>query len=405
MKTVITNCHLIDGVSDGPKPDASVVMENGLIAQVATGGEWVETDGAQVIDAQGGWLLPGLWDVHVHLMFPDPPPTTLPARVIRYGLNAMEGLMEGGVTAIRSAGVEHWIDVAWKQAFDSGQALGPRVFASGYFLTTTAGHALRWPFSRECDSPGGFVQAIREQIMNGVDHIKLNLSGGIMGPAWDRHWHSFLLQDELEAVFQVCRQRGMKVMSHATNPDAVKDAIRLGTWSIEHGYIMDDECIQMMLDKSVIYVPTLGISHLTPKQATNDYERQYLERRKISAEMLERADAAGGEHRLWFQKALKAGVTMALGSDLGPVKDSAHLEMGLWVRDGATPMQAIQAATRVSAQTCGVGDDLGTVEVGKIADLIVVHDDPLENIANLRRPRMVFKDGRLVVDKREEDQG
>ena len=401
MKTVVTNCHLIDVVSDGPRPDASVAIEDGKITEIASGGGAVDSDGARVIDAEGGWLLPGLWDVHVHLMFPDPPPATIPGRVIKYGLNAMEGLTESGVTGIRSGGVENWIDVAWRDAFDSGAYLGPRVFASGYFLTTTGGHAIRWPFSHQCDGPEGFIKGVREQIRNGADHIKLNLSGGIMGPDWDRHWHSFFLQNELEATFEICHQRGMKVMSHAANPNAVKDAIRLGTWTVEHGYIMDDECIQMFLDKDVIYVPTLGISHLTPRQATNEWEQQYVEMKQISGQMLARADAAVEEHTRWFRKALDSGVKMALGSDLGPVKDAVHLEMGLWVRDGATPMQAIKAATKTAAETCEVGDVLGTVEVGKIADLIVVGADPLEDIANLRKLQMVFKDGKLVVDKRE----
>lgn len=400
MKTVITNCHLIDGVSDEAKPDASILIDGNRVIDIATNGTKVDTQGANIIDASGGWLLPGLWDIHVHLMFPDPAPPTIAERVTKYGLNAIQGLTESGVTGIRSGGVEDWIDVAWRDAFNAGWYLGPRVFASGYFLTTTAGHGLKWPFSYQCDGPDGFTRAVREQIMQGVDHIKLNLSGGIMGPNWDRHWHSFLLQNELESAFDICHKRDMKVMSHAANPEAVKDALRLGTWTVEHGYIMDEECIQMFIETNAIYVPTLGISHMTPKQATNEWERAYLEMKQIDLEMLNRADAAVEEHAHWFRKALDSGVRMALGSDLGPVKDAVHLEMGAWVRDGATPMQVIKAATIMGAETCGVEDVLGTVEVGKIADLIVVSDNPLDDIGNLRNLRMVFKDGILVVDKR-----
>jgi imidazolonepropionase-like amidohydrolase len=250
------------------------------------------------------------------------------------------------------------------------------------------------------DGPDEFILAVREQIKNGVDHIKLNLSGGIMGPDWDRHWHSFFLPEELEATFQICKDRDMKVMSHAANPQAVKDAVRLGTWTVEHGYIMDDECIRMMLDNDTIYVPTLGISHLTPKQVTNEWEENYLADKGITQDLLDRADAAVEEHARWFRTAMDSGVKMALGSDLGPVKDAPHLEMGLWVRDGATPMYTIKAATISAAETCGVGADLGTVEVGKIADLVVVAENPLEDITNLRGIQMVFKDGVLVSDKR-----
>ena len=396
---ILKNFHLIDCVSSEAVPDASLKIVNGRISDIASHGNDIEAKGSQIIDLQGHWLLPGLWDVHVHLMFPDLAPPTIPERVIKYGLNATEGITEGGVTSIRTAGTEDWIDVAWRESFNAGNAIGPRIFAAGYFLTTTAGHAKRHPFTRQLDGPAEFIKGVREQIMHGVDHIKLNLSGGIMGPGWDRHWHNFLLPNEIQAAFDVCHQRDMPVMSHATNPAAVKEAIRLGTTSVEHGYIMDDECIQMMKDASTVYVPTLGISHLTPNQITNEWESNYLKRRNISNEMLARADAASGEHRTWFRKALDAGVEMALGSDLGPIKDAVHLEMGLLIRNGATPIQALKAATITSAKVCGVDTDLGSVETGKIADLIVVRDNPLENINNLRTLLMVLKDGRIITNR------
>jgi imidazolonepropionase-like amidohydrolase len=158
-------------------------------------------------------------------------------------------LTESGIPGLRCAGAHHFMDVAWKRAFDSGQHVGPRLFASGHFLTTTGGHFLTSGHALEVDGPyGWWVKAIREQIKNGVDHIKLNLSGGIMGPAWDLHTHLFLLDDEIRAAFEICRKRGFKVMAHATNPDAVKNAIRLGAHSVEHGYIMDDECIALLLE-------------------------------------------------------------------------------------------------------------------------------------------------------------
>ena len=114
--------------------------------------------------------------------------------------------------------------------------------------------------------------------------------------------------------------------------------------------------------------------------------------------MLSRADEASGEHSKWFRTALNAGVKMALGSDLGPIKDAVYLEMGLWIRDGATPIQAIQAATKTAAELCGVGEDLGTVEPGKIADLIAVRENPMENINHLRNLSIVIKDGQVITN-------
>lgn len=400
MRLVLTNCNLIDSVSPTPVAEASVVIENGRISEILDGNRSPDTRGAQVIDLEGRYLLPGLWDVHIHPEYSSPAVPSVPEQTARFGRNLMEGLTESGVVGVRTGGAANFMDVAWKRTFASGQLAGPQVFASGHFLTTTGGHFLTSGHARECDGPYGFVQAIREQMKNGVDHIKLNLSGGIMGPSWDRHHHSFLLEEELEAAFEICRQRDFKVMAHATNPDAVKTAARLGAHTVEHGYIMDEESIQTLLEHDTWYVPTLAISHLTPEQADTDLEKGWVERRAMAPDLIRRADAASGEHKTWFQTALNAGVKMALGSDIIPLRESALLEMGLWVKDGATPWQALQAATKNAAELCGAGDENGTVEAGKIADLMVVVQNPLDNIQNLQNPLLVLKDGRIVADRR-----
>ncbi|MCH8871103.1 MAG: amidohydrolase family protein, partial [Chloroflexi bacterium] len=201
-------------------------------------------------------------------------------------------------------------------------------------------------------------------------------------------------------AFEVCRQREYKVMAHAANPEAVKQALRLGAHTIEHGYIMDDECIAQFQESGAWYVPTLAISHLTPDQATNQWERDWVENRQTPPDLLARADDASDEHRKWFRAALDAGLKMALGSDIRPLKEAALLEMGLWVRDGATPWQALQAATKHAAELCGVGDELGTLEAGKLADMIVLSANPLDDVTNLRKLELVFKEGRIVSDKR-----
>ena len=126
-----------------------------------------------------------------------------------------------------------------------------------------------------------------------------------------------------------------------------------------------------------------------------------MERRQLAPDLQTRANAASDEHAKWFKRSLDAGIRMALGSDIRPLSEAAILEMGLWVRDGATPWQAIQAATKNAAELCGVGDQLGTIEAGKLADLIVVADNPLDDINNVRKLMVVVKDGRVVSDKRE----
>ncbi len=405
MRTILTNALLVDCVNPEPVENATVVIENGRIASIR-GGPVATGEGDNLVDLGGACLLPGLWDVHIHPdFFASPADMPVVDQMTLFGHKMTAALTESGITGMRSAGAHHYMDVAWKRAYDSGQHLGPRLYACGHFLTTTGGHFLTSGHALEVDGPYGFVKAIREQIKNGVDHIKLNLSGGIMGPAWDLHQHSFLLEDELRAAFDICRKRGFKVMAHATNPEAVKSAIRLGAHSVEHGYILDDECIALFLEHDVWYVPTLAISHLTPGQAGNEWESSWVKQRNLAHSLCCRADAASGEHVDAFRKALRAGVKMAVGSDIRPLKDAALLEMGLWVRDGATPWQTLLAATRNAAAVCGAGEDLGTVEVGKIADLIVVERNPLENINNLRRLLLVLKDGRIVSDKRRRKPG
>ena len=396
---VLINANLVDCVNPGVSADTTVVVADGRIVEVGTGR--VDSMGSMpVIDLAGAYLLPGLWDVHIHPEYPVPPGMTVAQETANFGRALSLALTEAGVTGVRCGGAAHFMDVAWKRVFDAGDVVGPRVFASGYFLTTTGGHFLTSGQARECDGPYGFVQAIREQMKSGVDHIKLNLTGGIMGPDWDRHWHSFLLEEELRAAFAICRQREFPVMAHAANPDAVKSALRLGAHSVEHGYIMDEQCIGTLAESPTWYVPTLAISHLTEGQAQNEYERRWLAERNIATELQCRADAAADEHAHWFKRALDSGAKMALGSDIRPLKEAALLEMGLWVRDGATTWQTLQAATRHAAELCGVGSQLGTVEAGKVADLIVVGANPLEDINNLRQLQLVIKDGRVVSDKR-----
>src|SRR3954467_15453299 len=400
MRTVLTNATLVDCVQPKAVEGAAVVIEDGRIREIRTDGSTPEFGGGPAIDLRGAYLMPALWDVHIHPDYYLPTEMPLADQVVLFGSRLTAALTESGTPGLRWPGARHFMDVAWKRAFASGQHIGPRLFASGYFLTTTGGHFLTSGHALEVDGPYGWVKAIREQIKNGVDHIKLNLSGGIMGPAWDLHTHSFLLDDELRAAFEICRKRGFKVMAHATNPDAVKNAIRLGAHSVEHGYIMDDECIDLLLEHDTWYVPTLAISHLTASQATNSFEADWVAHRNLAHALCCRAEAASDVHATWFRKALGAGVKMALGSDIRPLKDAALLEMGLWVRDGATPWQTLLAATRHGAEICGVGAELGTVEVGKLADLIVVGANPLDDITNVRQLHLVLKEDRVVSDKR-----
>lgn len=400
MRFILTNCNVIDCINPVLKPQATVIIEDGLIIEIQDGGPPPHTSNDRVMDLEGSYLLPGLWDVHIHPEHPNPAGTTVSQLTAAFGQNLQRGMIEAGVTAVRSGGAGHFMDVAWRRAFAGPGPAGPRVFACGNFLTTTGGHFLTSGHARECDGPYGYAEAIRDQIKHDVDHIKLNLSGGIMGPRWDRHTESFLLPDEIETAFALCSQRNFPVMAHATNPEAVKMAVKLGARSVEHAYVTDEECITSLVSNGTWYVPTLSISQLSPNLATTEHEKAYAVNKQLAPDLISRADAAAEEHRNSFQKALSAGVKMALGSDISPMRESALLELGLWVKCGATTWEALQAATKNAAELCGVGTELGTVEAGKIADLIVVAENPLLDIENLRKLQLVLKEGQLVADHR-----
>ena len=400
MRLILTNANVIDCVNPDPKTQATVVIEDGRILEIRDDRPRTNNSEDRVIDLAGSYLTPGLWDVHIHPEHPVPAGTTVAQITADFGQNLQRGMIEAGVTAVRSGGARDFMDVAWRKAFSGPGPAGPRVFACGNFLTTTGGHFLASGHARECDGPYGYAEAIRDQMKHDVDHIKLNLTGGIMGPRWDRHTESFLLPEEIETAFALCRQRNFPVMAHATNPEAVKMAIKLGAHSVEHAYITDEDCITDFVSSGTWYVPTLSISQLSPNLATTEHEKAWAAQKQLAPDLVIRADAAAAEHRASFQKALSAGVKMALGSDISPMRDSALLELGLWVKCGATPWQALTAATKNAAEMCGVGPELGTVEPGKLADLIVVNGNPLDNIENIRNLELVMKEGRVVADHR-----
>jgi len=250
------------------------------------------------------------------------------------------------------------------------------------------------------DGPDAMVQAVRDQIQHGVDQIKLVTTGGIMGSGHDVMSAVMFLREELEAALRIARQRGVPVAVHATYHEAVKWAVRAGTHSIEHGYILDEEAVRLMARHGVYYVPTLALSHLTADQAGTPYEQSYCVHHALPDGYRERANRFAPGHEDSFRMALQAGVKIASGSDQGPPREAALLEIELLARCGLGPHGAIVAATRTAAEVCRADDRLGTVEPGKLADLIVVAGDPLEDIHNLRRLWLVIKGGRVVVDHR-----
>jgi imidazolonepropionase-like amidohydrolase len=402
VSLLITGVHLVDATRPDPRRDAWVLLDGAVIREVGHGGA---PRAGRALDLGGAWLLPGLWDVHTHLRSTTwtgrDPVRTLPETVLEQGRNAMDAL-EAGVTSLRVVGVGGWADVAWRESFAAGRFVGPRLFCCGDALRTTAGHD---PFGGKrqmvaVDGADALVQAVREQILHGVDQIKLITTGGIMGGGHDVMSAVMFLREELAAAVRIARQRGLPVAVHATAAEAVKWAVEAGAHSIEHGYLLDEEAAALMARRGVYYVPTLALSHLTSDQAATADERAYCAEHVLPDGFRARANRFAPDHDRSFRLAREAGVKIASGSDQGPPREAALLEIELLARSGLGAHGAIVAATRTAAEVCRAADRLGTIEPGKLADLIAVAADPLEDIANLRRLLLVVKDGAIAVDRR-----
>jgi imidazolonepropionase-like amidohydrolase len=404
MTLVITGVHLIDALLPEARRDAWVLVDGPIIREIGQGSA---PRADERLDLGGAWLLPGLWDVHTHLRSTTwtgrDPVQTFPDSVLEQGRNAMDAL-SAGVTSLRVVGVAGWADVAWREAFAAGRFVGPRLFCCGDAIRTTAGHD---PFGGTrrmvaVDGADAFVQAVREQILHGVDQIKLITTGGIMGGGHDVMSAVMFLREELTAAMRIARQRGLPVAVHATAAQAVKWAAEAGAHSIEHGYLLDEEAAALMARHGVYYVPTLALSHLTRDQARTPDEHAYCAEHVLPDGFRERANRFAPDHEDSFRMALEAGVKIASGSDQGPPCEAALLEIEFLARAGLGAHGAIVAATRTGAEVCRASDRLGTIEPGKLADLIAVTANPLEDIAHLRRLAVVVKEGHVVVDRRRE---
>jgi imidazolonepropionase-like amidohydrolase len=417
MKIAIKNGNLIDGTGAELQANSIILIEDSKIVDIileknSSGKEISISPDTLTIDASGKTIMPGLIDAHLHLLgirSMSPVQWTLdtPALKAARAVTDVNKLIQAGFTSVRCAGSD--VSVYLKKAIDEGTIQGPRIVAAHKVITQTGGHGdthelpLEWvlgsqTFWRIADGVDECRRATREQIRVGAGVIKLCTTGGVLSEKGGPNQAQFV-DEEISAMTTEAHRVGIKVMAHAQSPEGIQNAIRNGVDTIEHGIYLDDETIQMMLASKTIVVPTFAIVNALVEKGAEAGVPEYG---------LIKAKAAHEEHVESIIRAHQAGVKIALGTDFcGPDiiphgENAVELEI-LVNQVGMTTMEAIVSATKIGADALGLDEILGTLEKGKIADLLIIDGNPLENIAILQNKDkiiVVMKNGRIMVDKR-----
>ena len=401
--TLIHAGKAFTGTSSTLLEKVTIVVDGNKIKAIQKG--FVEAgEGDEVIDLKGHTVMPGLMDMHVHLSSQHGGPQTYLERfslneadyALR-GANFAQVTLEAGFTTVRNLGDSYNETIALRNAISKGIATGPRIYTGGKSIATTGGHAdpsngfahlLRPDVGPTQGVVNGEVEAreaVRTRYQDGADVIKITATGGVLSVAKSGQNPQFMT-DELDAIVQTAKDYGMTVAVHAHGIEGMKRAIEAGVDSIEHGTYMDDEIRALMKKKGTYYVPTILAGKFVAEKAKIDGFFPELVRPK--------AAAIGPLIQKTFERAHKAGVKIAFGTDSGV---SAHgdnaKEFALMVEAGMSPANALLSATVNSAELLGISDILGTLSEGKLADIVAVSGNPLEDISVMESVSFVMKDG------------
>lgn len=404
--TLIHAGRLIDGIADTALAERTIVVDGGKITAVEAGYR-APAPGDRVVDLRGATVMPGLMDMHVHITSEY----TSRAEVDRFTLNDVDRVLDGvqfaertllaGFTTVRDLGSDARNAQALRNAVNGGKVRGPRIFTSGKSIATTGGHGdptNGWashliPPPGYTDSVVNGVEearhAVRQRYKDGADLIKITATGGVLSVAKSGLNPQFT-EGEIRAIVETARDYGFKVAAHAHGAEGIKRAVRAGVHTIEHGTFLDDEGIALMKKHGTFYVATISAGRWVYEQAQKPGFFPEIVRPK--------ALAVGPQIQQTFGKAYKAGVKILFGTDTGV---SAHgqnaQEFVYMVEAGMPPMEAIKSATVATARYLEIDDRLGSVQAGKVADLVAVPGDPLADMALMRSVSFVMKDG--VVHK------
>jgi imidazolonepropionase-like amidohydrolase len=375
---------------------ADLAIEDGRIADVGNA-----LDGDEQVDVSGRTLLPGLFDCHTHVLISHVDMWRMlqePFSLKFYQAEKnLEATLAVGITTVRDAG---GADLGIKTAVEQGLIRGPRMQISIRMISQTGGHGDEWmasgaevPFFIEYPgSPSGIVDGpeemrrkVRELIRDGADVIKVATSGGVLSPRDDPR-HAHFTDDELTMLVTEAASAGRWVMAHAQGSEGIKRGIRAGIRSIDHGVYLDDEAIALMLEHGTYLVPTLVAPTGVISAAENGAQ--------IPEASLKKAIETIDIHRESIRKAIEAGVKVAMGTDSGVTPHGENLrELELMADLGMKPEQVLIATTMTAAELMGMEEELGSLEAGKRADVVVVDGDPFEFKTLPERIEAVYKDG------------
>ncbi|MBD0277580.1 MAG: amidohydrolase family protein [Flavisolibacter sp.] len=401
QKTYIWCGTLIDGVANTSRSNATIVIQGNKIIAIENG--FVQPGAAEkTIDLKTKTVMPGWMDMHVHLEGETNPLQYLEeftlnnADIAFRSVGYAEKTLLAGFTTVRDLG-GIGVNIALRNAINKGIIKGPRIFTAGKAIATTGGHADPTngyrkdlmgdpgPEAGVVNGPDDCRKAVRQRYKDGADLIKITATGGVLSVAKSGSNAQFT-EEEIKAIVETAKDYGMTVAVHAHGAEGMKRAIRAGVNSIEHGTLMDDEAIALFKKFGVWYVPTITAGRSVADSAKKPGY--------YPAVVAEKAIAIGPQIQTTFAKAYKAGVKIAFGTDAAVFRHGMNwLEFTYMIEAGMKPMDAIKSATINAAELLGMKDQLGSIEAGKLADVIAVDGNPLTDFSAFGKVSFVMKDG------------
>jgi imidazolonepropionase-like amidohydrolase len=346
---------------------------------------------AKIIDGSGMTVLPGLIDSHVHLgMDASPDPFAGmkdegPAEIAFKAVQQGHQFLKAGITSVRNLGTRDNVDISYRNSVESGLIQGPRVFASGRPIVMTGGHG--HVMAIEADGCDESRKAARTQLKAGADLLKVMATGGVLTKGNEPGATQFT-EEEMHCICQEAANVSKTTAAHTIGTEGIKNAIRAGVTTIEHAYLLDEEAVELMLERGTTLVPTL----LAPRLILDKDGA-------VPKYMIGKVKKIIDDHKVSFQIAYQNGVPIAAGTDAGTPFNVPGLlvdELQLMVKYGMNPYEALYSATLGAAKAVRMEGIIGSIETGKAADLIIVNGNPINNLETLRQPVYVFSRGRLV---------